>query len=202
MTFLYQVREELEEESYHQQADVHTVHIGISCYNHLVVSKPFHAVLDIEGCLEEVEFFVLINYLLGESIRVERFTTETEYGLRIHIAALGDRTTCRIPLGDEDTGFFLFVALGIVQMETAITELPVVKIRLLRPFTSQLGDTGYRLAFLFRLLNLLQHHIRHLRILVEVVIDLGLDEIAHKLVDARSCRLVFLRIGRPHVVRT
>ena len=37
---------------------------------------------------------------------------------------------------------------------------------------------------------------------MQVVVYLGLDEITHKLVDARSGRLVFLRYGRPHVVRS
>ena len=202
MAFLNQVREELEEEGNHQQADVHAIDIGIGRHNDLVVSKPFHAVLDVEGRLQKVEFFVLIDHLLGETIRVERLTTEAEYGLRVHVAALGDGTAGRVALGDEDTGFFLLVALGVIQVETAVTELAVVEVRFLGTFTGQLGDTGNGLAFLFRFLNLLQHHIGHLRILMQVVIDLGLDEIAHKLVDTRSGRLVFLRHGRPHVVRT
>ena len=37
---------------------------------------------------------------------------------------------------------------------------------------------------------------------MQVVVHFRLDEVAHKLVDARSCRLVFLRHSRPHVVRT
>ena len=77
-----------------------------------------------------------------------------------------------------------------------------MKVGFLGTFTGQFSHTGYRLAFLFRLLNLLQHDIRHLWILVQIVVDFGLDEIAYKLVDAWSCRFVFLRNRRPHVVRT
>ena len=38
MTFLYQIGEELQEEGNQQQTDVHTVHIGICCHNHFVIS--------------------------------------------------------------------------------------------------------------------------------------------------------------------
>ena len=77
-----------------------------------------------------------------------------------------------------------------------------MQVGFLGTFTSQLGHTGNGLAFLFRFLNLLKHHISHLRILVQIVVYLGLDEIAHKLVDARSGWLVFLRHGGPHIVRS
>ena len=166
MAFLNQVREELEEEGNHQQADVHTIDIGIGRHNDLVVSQAFHTVLDVEGRLEKIEFFVFIDHLLGEAVGVERLTTEAEHGLCVHIAALGDGTARRIALGDKNTSFFLLVTLGIVQVETAITKLPVVEIRFLGTFTGQLGDTGNGLAFLLRFLNLLKHHIGHLRILV------------------------------------
>ena len=86
-------------------------------------------------------------------------------------------------------------------METAVTELAVVQIRFLGTFTSQFGNPCNGLAFLFRLLDFLEHHLGHLRILVQVIVHLRLDEIAYELVDARTGRLVFLRNGRPHVVR-
>ena len=54
MPFLDEIREELQEESNQQQADVHTVHIGIGCYNHFVVTQSFDSVFYIQGCLEQV----------------------------------------------------------------------------------------------------------------------------------------------------
>lgn len=38
MSFLYQIGEELKEESNQQQADVHTIHIGIGSHDHFVVA--------------------------------------------------------------------------------------------------------------------------------------------------------------------
>ena len=63
-----------------------------------------------------------------------------------------------------------------------------MQVRLLSPFTSQLGDTRHGLAFLFTLAHLLQHHLSHIRMLMQVVIHLGLDEVAHIFVHAHPIR--------------
>ena len=90
MAFLHQLWKKLQEESKHQKSDMHTIHIGIGSNNHLVVSEVIEAVLDIESRLQAVEFLVFIYHFFGESIGVERFTTEGENGLGVHIPTLGN----------------------------------------------------------------------------------------------------------------
>ena len=70
MPFLYQVGEELQEEGDDEQTDVHAVHIGIGSYDDFVVAQCLYAVFYIQGCLKQVEFFVFINYFLGESVGI------------------------------------------------------------------------------------------------------------------------------------
>ena len=67
---------ELEEEGEHQEADVHTVVIGIGGHDDLVVAKAVQSVLDVEGSLQEVELLVLIDHLLGELVAVEGLASE------------------------------------------------------------------------------------------------------------------------------
>ena len=49
MAFLHEVWEELEEESKHEQSNVHTVDIGIGSDDDFVVAQLVQSVLDIEG---------------------------------------------------------------------------------------------------------------------------------------------------------
>ena len=49
---------------------MHAVHIGIGGYDDFVVAQCFYAVFYIQGCLEQVEFFVFINYFLGQSVGI------------------------------------------------------------------------------------------------------------------------------------
>ena len=76
MTFLNQVGEELQEEGDNQQADVHAIHVGIRSYDDLIISERVETVLNIEGCLQEIEFLVLIDHLLGKAKGVEGFSAE------------------------------------------------------------------------------------------------------------------------------
>ena len=72
MSFLYQVGEELQEERDDEQADVHTVHIGIGGNNHFVITQSFDTVFNVQRGLQQVELFVFINHFFGQSVRVER----------------------------------------------------------------------------------------------------------------------------------
>lgn len=90
MPLFDKVGEELQEEGYHQQADVHAVNISIGSYNHFVIAQAVESVLNVEGSLQEVELFVFVDNLLGQSEAVERFATQREYGLRVDIAAFGN----------------------------------------------------------------------------------------------------------------
>ena len=76
VSLLDKVGEELKEECDDEQTDVHTVNIGIGSHDNLVVAQGVETILYIEGCLKEVEFLVLVYYLLGKSEAVERFTTK------------------------------------------------------------------------------------------------------------------------------
>ena len=76
MSFLNELGEELQEEGDDEQADMHTINISIGSHNNLVISEGVQTFLDIEGGLKQIELFVLVDNLLGESEAVEWFTTE------------------------------------------------------------------------------------------------------------------------------
>ena len=121
MAFLDEVGEKLEEEGNHQQADVHAVHIGIGGHDDFVVAQSVDAVLDVECRLQKVELFVFVDHFLGQSVGVERFSPQAEHGLRIHVPALRDGAAGRVALRNEDAAFFQSVALGIIQVDAAVT---------------------------------------------------------------------------------
>ena len=77
--------------------------------------------LYVQSSLKQVKLFILIYNLLGQPVRIQRLTTQTEYCLSIYITALGDRTACRVSLGNEDAAFLLLVPFDIVQMKAAVT---------------------------------------------------------------------------------
>ena len=188
MTLLDQLREELQEEGDDQQADMHTVNIRIRGHNHLIISQRVESVLNIEGSLQQVELLVLIDHLLGKTERVQWFTAQGEHRLSVHITTLGDGSAGRVTLGDEDTALLLAVVLHITEVDTAVAQLPVMQVRLLGPLTSKLCNARHGLAFLLALAHLLQHHLSHIRMLMQVVIHLGLDEVTHIFVHAHPIR--------------
>ena len=75
MSFLDEVREELQEERDDEQTNVHTVNIGISSHNHLVITQCVKALLDVKGCLQQIKFLILIDHLLGQPKGVQRLTS-------------------------------------------------------------------------------------------------------------------------------
>ena len=201
MTFLYQVGEELEEEGNHQQTDVHTVHIGIGGHDYLIISESVEPFFNVQGSLQEVELFVLVDHLLGESERIQRLTAQAEHGLRIDIAAFRDGTAGGVSLGDEDgtfqagVVFFFLSAFLIVQVDAAVTQLTVVQVSFLGTLTGYLRDAGNGLAFFFGFLDFLQQDFGHIGMLVEVVVYLLFYEIAHKLVDADARQRIGVAFG-------
>ncbi|MPM59500.1 hypothetical protein SDC9_106344 [bioreactor metagenome] len=48
MSLFFQVGEKLQKKRKQQQADVHTIGIGIGGYDDLIVAQPLHFVLDVE----------------------------------------------------------------------------------------------------------------------------------------------------------
>ena len=79
-------------------------------------------------------------------------------------------------------------------MNLTVTEFGVVEQVLLCALTSGLGDSGDGFALLLRILNLLEHHLGDVGIAVEVVVELGLDEVVDELIDGD------ISVGR-HVFR-
>ena len=46
---------------------MHAVNVGISGYNHLIISQTIEAIFNIQGSLKQVEFLVFINHFLRQS---------------------------------------------------------------------------------------------------------------------------------------
>ena len=87
--FLHHIGEEHQEERQYQETDMHSVHIGICRYYHLVVSGTFDAVFDVERGLQKVELLVPVDYFLLLAERVERLSAQREDGLRLSVAHFG-----------------------------------------------------------------------------------------------------------------
>ena len=152
MLLLNQIREELKEECDKQEADVHPVHIGIGRDNHFVITQSIQSIFNIQSRLQEVELLVFIHDFFREAITIERFSPQTEHGLEIGVAALGDGTAGRIPLGDEYTRFFRLISFRVIQMNAAIAQFLIMEIGFLCPFACQFRHACDGLAFLFRIL--------------------------------------------------
>ena len=59
--------EELQEEGDNKQSDMHAIDIGNGGDNDLIIAQRVKSILNVESNLQEVEFFILIDHLLGES---------------------------------------------------------------------------------------------------------------------------------------
>ena len=81
-------------------------------------------------------------------------------------------------------------------MNTAVAQLGVVEEVFLRPLTRQLRHTGYSLTLLLRVLYLLQHRLRGVGGLVQVIVQLALDEVVDKLINAYTV------LAQRHIPRT
>ena len=107
----------------------------------------------------------------------------------VHIPAFGDRAACRVTLGDEDARFlFQSFAFHIVQVDAAITQLPVVQVGFLGAFTCQFGHSGNGFAFFFRILYLLQHDFGYIGMFVEEIVYLLFYEVTHELIYCDASR--------------
>ena len=186
VAFLNQFGEELQEERNHEQAYVHSVHIGVGGYDDFVVSKAVKAVFDVEGCLQEVELLVFVHHLLCKPERVERFAPEAEHGLRVHVAAFGYASRGRVALGYENAALIAPVAACVVEVYSAVAQLAVVEVGFLSPLACQFGDAAYGLAFLFGRLYLVEHCLGRVGRLVQVVVEVFLDVVANELVYAHA----------------
>ena len=71
-------------------------------------------------------------------------------------------------------------------MHAAVAQLAVVEIHFLGALAGQFCHSGHGLALAFAVLNLLEHHLGGLEILVEEVIELLLEEVAYEFGDCGS----------------
>ncbi len=85
-------------------------------------------------------------------------------------------------------------------MYAAVAQLAVVQVGLLGALAGQLGDAGHGLALLLALLYLLHHHLGGVGVLVQVVVHLLLDEVAHIFINRGGHGVVGVdrRGGRRH----
>src|SRR6187401_1475638 len=102
--------------------------------------------------LKEVKLLILIHYLFSQGVTVQRFTTQTEYGLRFYVARFRNRSTGRITLRNEDHGIYTFLIL-LIKVIAAVAKLLVVKIGFLGAIVCQFLDTGNFFALTLRLQN-------------------------------------------------
>ena len=163
---------------------MHAIHIGIGSHDHLIISQSVETLLDVKGCLQQIELLVLIYHLLRESETVEWFASQREYGLRVHITALRDASAGRVTLSDKDAGFLLAVVLHIAEVDTAVAQLTIMEVGFLGALTGQFRHTGHCLALPLTLLDLPFQHLSHISMDVQIVIHLLLDEVADIFVDA------------------
>ena len=176
MAVAHQVGIELEEESKHQQADMHAIDIGIGGDDDVVVAQVLNVFVNIECGLQQVELLVLITYFLGHAQAVERLTAQTEHSLGLHVAALGDASRGGVALGDEDGAFEAFL-VSRIEVDAAVAELAVVKTDLLGALAGGLLDAGNLLAFLFVGLNLRLQDADGLGVLMQVVVQVTLQDV-------------------------
>ena len=71
-------------------------------------------------------------------------------------------------------------------MDAAIAQLTVMEVGLLGTFTSQFGDAGHGLALPFTGSDLFQNGVGDFQILMQEVVHLQFDEVAHILIDRNT----------------
>ena len=174
MTFLYQVGKNCRKKVIISRR-MHTVHIGIGGHDYLIISESVEPFFNVQGSLQEVELFVLVDHLLGESERIQRLTAQAEHGLRIDIAAFRDGTAggvssvMKMNFPDGVVFFFSFRLSGRSGGCGSRATYGCAG-WLLGTLTGYLRDAGNGLAF-FSIPDFLQQDFGHIGMLVEVVVN-------------------------------
>ncbi len=187
-----EVGEELEEKRDEEEADVHAVHVGVGGDDDPVVAQAVEALLDVQGGLEEVELFVLVDDFFREAVGVERLALQREHGLRLDVARGGEGAGGGIALDDEERAL-LGALVAIAEVKAAVAELAVVERGLLRALASEAADARQLLALALVLLDLVLDDLGGLAVLVQPGVERLLHELADEFLDGRA--------GRAHVVR-
>ena len=121
--------------------------------------------------LQEVELLVLVDDLLREAVGVERLALQGEDGLRLHVAAGGERAGGGVALDDEERALLGALVL-VAEMQAAVAQLAVVERGLLRALAGEAADAGELLALVLALLDLALERLGRLRLLVQVGVEL------------------------------
>ena len=191
---------EFQEEGEHQQADVHTVDIGIGRDDDIVITEAFRPIFDAQGRLEQGEFHVLfgVEVFLRGLGAVERLAHQAEHGLGVGVAALGDAAGGGVTLGDEQGALFgERVAVAVV--DAAVAQFLVVDRGFLEARLGLLADGGDGVALFFRILDLGQDDVGHVEVFVQVVVQVSGEEVQHRLRERRAVRAFLLVL--PHIFR-
>ena len=106
---------------------MHPVNIGIGSNHDIVVTQVFQTVFNIECRLQQIKLFVFINHFFGQSVRINRFTTQAKYGLCINITRFGNGTARRIPFGNKQSAFKPVFFFQIVVMHATVAQFFVVQ---------------------------------------------------------------------------
>ena len=169
---------------------MHSVVIGISRDDDLVVSEVVHVVLYTKCVDQQIQLLVLSNLLSAFLVAVDRLSTQTEYCLCLCLARFCDCTARRVSLGDEDAGIFSQFLLGcrklVVVVNLAVAKLPVIYIGTLVPFLCLLLDGRYLLPLLFGLGDLLLKDRDDVLVDMEIIVQIGLYEIIDIASDGRA----------------
>ena len=202
MVASHQVWEKLEEERHDEQANVHTIYVRIGGYYYIVIAQSFQPFFYIQCVLQQVELLILIHYFFSQAIGVKGLTAEAENCLAFHLPAFGDRSAGTVAFGNKYGTLLLFQIVFvpvlcrwfIVQMYTAVAQLFIVQVRFFRAFICQLTYAAQFFAFAFALLDTFFQRIGNGGILMQVVIELFIQEVANERLHRRT---IF-----PHILRT
>ena len=168
---------------------MHAVNIGICSNDYLIVTQRIETILYVKGRLQQVEFFVFIDHFLCKPEAVEWLSTQRKYGLGVHIAALCDASAGRIALGYEDTALLLAVALRVTEVHTTVAKFPIMKVCLLGSLASELRYASHCFAFALSLLDFILKNVSKVLLMnVQEIVNVGLNEVAHELIDGLSVR--------------
>ena len=180
-------RKELQEKRDQQQPDVHAVDVRIRRDHNLVVPEPVESVLDVQRGLEQVKLLVLVDHLLRQPVRVERFALQREHRLRLHVARGGQRTGGGVAFDDEERAF-LRPLVAVAEVQAAVAEFPVVQRGLLRALPREVADAGEFLPLALAFLQLRLQRLGGLLVLVQIPVERLLHELAHKILQTRAVR--------------
>ena len=178
---------------------MHTVDIGIGCNNHLLITQVLDIVINIECVVEELKLVICVCLRLLFAKSVEWLTTQRKYSLCKCVTRLGNRTRCRVTLGNEDH-CLRSQLIFVTAVNLTVAQVLIVKQQSLICLAALLLHARHSLTLLLTLDNLALDNLRHLWISVEVVIKLNGKILANKLTHRDTLRCIFATELRLYLV--